>query len=84
MTKSNVAVAVENDGSNGRGYYCEGRQCAVKEKCHRHTSGIIQQNAVFNDYDILMLTEEKCKFFVDVKEVAQLGSGACSNKSNKR
>lgn len=82
MTKSNVTV--ENDGSNGRGYYCAGRQCAVKEKCHRHTSGIIQPNAVFNDYDILMLTEETCRYFVDVKKVAHLGLKASSNKSNKR
>lgn len=82
MTKSNVTV--ENDGSNGRGYYCAGRQCAVKEKCHRHTSGIIQPNAVFDDYDTLMLTEETCRYFVDVKKVAHSGLKASSNKSNKR
>lgn len=83
MTKSNVtAVEVaEHDGSNGRGYYCAGRQCAVKEKCHRHTSGIMQQEAVFNDYDILMLTEETCKFFVEVKKQIKKAN---SLKSNKR
>ena len=71
MTKSNVAVV--QDGSSGRGYYCAGSKCAIKEKCHRHTSGVAQLNAVFDDYDILMLTEESCKFFVNVKEVNQLG-----------
>jgi len=86
MTKSNVTAVevVVHDGSRGRGYYCAGRQCAVKERCHRHTSGIMQQDAVFNDYDILMLSEETCKYFVDVKKVAHLGLRACSNKSNKR
>jgi hypothetical protein len=87
MTKSNVTeveVAVHDGSSRGRGYYCAGRQCAVKERCHRHTSGIMQQDAVFNDYDILMLSEETCKYFVDVKKVAHLGPKASINKSNKR
>jgi hypothetical protein len=75
MTKSNVTevAVVAHDGSRGRGYYCAGRQCTVKEKCHRHTSGIIQRDAIFNDYDILMLSEETCRYFVDVKKANQIG-----------
>ena len=77
MIKSNVTVvAVEHDVSSGRGYYCAGRHCAVREQCHRHTSSVVQRNANFDDYDILMLSEGKCKYFVDVKETIQLGLGA--------
>jgi len=71
MTKSNVTVV--HDGSSGRGYYCAGRHCALREQCHRHTSSIVERNAHFDDYDKLMLTEGKCKFFIDIKEVTQLG-----------
>jgi hypothetical protein len=76
MTKSNVTVTpvVEvSDGSRGIGYYCAGRHCAKREQCHRHTSSIVERNAQFDDYDKVMLTEGKCKFFIDIKEVTQLG-----------
>jgi hypothetical protein len=71
MTKSNVTVV--GDGSRGIGYYCAGRHCAKREQCHRHTSSIVERNAQFDDYDKVMLTEGKCKFFIDIKEVTQLG-----------
>jgi predicted RNA-binding protein YlxR (DUF448 family) len=70
MTKSNVTVA--HDGSNGRGYYCAGRRCAIKEQCHRYTSNIVEYDARVNDYDKLIKTKEKCKFFVDVNEANQI------------
>lgn len=74
MVKSNVTVApVVHDGSSGRGYYCAGRHCTAREQCHRHTSSIVQRNADFDDYDILMLSEGTCKYFIDIKEVTQLG-----------
>jgi hypothetical protein len=71
MTKSNGTAV--HDGSSGRGYYCAGRHCALREQCYRHTSSIVERNAQFDDYDKLMLTEGKCKFFIDIKEVTQLG-----------
>ena len=71
MTKSNVTVV--GDGSRGIGYYCAGRHCAKREQCHRHTSSIVERNAQFDDYDKVMLTEGKCKFFIDIKEVTHLG-----------
>jgi hypothetical protein len=77
MVKSNVTavpvVPVLNSSGGGLGYYCAGRHCAVREKCHRHTSSIVQPNAVFDDYDKLMLSEGSCRFFVDVKEANRIG-----------
>ena len=74
MTKSNVTAVPEvGDGSRGIGYYCAGRHCAKREQCHRHTSSIVERNAQFDDYDKVMLTEGKCKFFIDIKEVTQVG-----------
>jgi len=71
MIKSNVTVV--HDGISGRGYYCAGRRCAIKKQCHRHTSSIVEHNARFNDYDKLIPTKGECKFFVDIREVTQLG-----------
>lgn len=74
MVKSNVTVVpVVEVRSGGRGYYCAGRHCAIREKCHRHTSGIGQKPSAFDDYDILMLSEGSCKYFVDVKTANQVG-----------
>ena len=73
MIKSNVTAVPEVSSSSGRGYYCAGRHCAKREQCHRHTSSIAQRNAVFDDYDILMLSEGSCRFFVDVKTANQVG-----------
>jgi hypothetical protein len=78
MTKSNVTVAeipVLNSSGGGLGYYCAGRHCTVKDKCHRYTSGVAQQNAVFDEYDTLMLSEKErtCKYFVNVKKANQIG-----------
>ena len=73
MIKSNVTAVPEVSSSSGRGYYCAGRHCAKREQCHRHTSSIVQRNAEFDDYDKLMLTEGKCKYFIDIKEVTQIG-----------
>lgn len=75
MTKSNVTVVevpVLNSSGGGLGYYCAGRHCTVKDKCHRYTSGVAQQNAVFDEYDTLMLSEESCKYFVHVKKANQI------------
>lgn len=74
MIKSNVTVVpVVNSSSGGRGYYCAGRHCAIREQCHRHTSSLVQRNADFDDYDILMLSEGSCRFFVDVNAANQVG-----------
>ena len=76
MTKSNVTeveVPVLNSSGGGIGYYCAGRHCSSRDKCHRHTSSIGQRNAVFDDYDKLMLSEGSCRFFVNVKTVNQIG-----------
>ncbi len=74
MVKSNVtAVPVVNSSGGGLGYYCAGKHCAVREQCHRHTSSLVQRNAEFDDYDILMLSEGSCKYFVDVKEANRVG-----------
>ncbi len=76
MVKSNVTVAevpVVLHSNGGLGYYCAGRHCAIRERCHRHTLSIVQPNAVFDDYDVLMLSEGSCRFFVDVKEANRVG-----------
>lgn len=73
MVKSNVTVVpVVEVRSGGRGYYCAGRHCAIRDKCHRHTSGIGQNSSAFDDYDVLMLSEGSCKYFVDVKTANQV------------
>lgn len=73
MIKSNVTEVPVVNSSSGLGYYCAGRHCAVREQCHRHTSSLVQRNADFDDYDILMLSEGSCKYFVDVKEANRVG-----------
>jgi hypothetical protein len=77
MVKSNVTAVSEvpilNSSGGGLGYYCAGRHCAKREQCHRHTSSLVQRNAEFDDYDILMLSEGSCRFFVDVKEANRVG-----------
>lgn len=74
VKKSNVTVVPEVEvPSGGRGYYCAGRHCAKREQCHRHTSSLVQRNADFDDYDILMLSEGSCKYFVNVKEANRVG-----------
>lgn len=54
-------------------YYCAGRHCAKRDMCDRHVASIKERNAEFDDYDILMLSEGKCKYFIDIKEVTQVG-----------
>ena len=74
MTKSKkteVEVEVEVN-SGGRSYYCGGRSCTKKEKCHRYTSGEQAGHTQFDDdYDIIMLHEQPapCKYFVNILSV---------------
>lgn len=74
MIKSNVrSVTTEHDGTSGKGYYCAGRHCAIKNQCHRYTASIDQENVKFNDYDAAQPSEIKCKYFAAIKEVIQAG-----------
>lgn len=74
MTKSiEPEVQVLNSSGGGIGYYCAGRHCAKRDKCHRHTASSRLSNAVFDDYDVLMLSEGSCRFFVNVNTANQIG-----------
>ena len=75
MIKSNVTEVpvVNSSARGGLVYYCAGRHCAISHDCHRYTSGIGQRNAVYDEYDTLMLSEGSCRFFVNIKEVNRVG-----------
>lgn len=53
-------------------YYCAGRFCTMRESCHRHVSSVQVNNAQFEDYDLVKLRDQSCKYFIDIKEVSQL------------
>lgn len=65
---------------SGIGYYCAGRRCKIREQCHRHTIGIVQPTATFNDYDMLREPKEPCKFFVDVDIINKKTSASQESK----
>lgn len=49
-------------------YFCAGRYCAEREKCHRHTSSVHVNEAPFNDYDLVRMKEgltKPCRYFID-------------------
>lgn len=52
-------------------YFCAGRFCTMREQCHRHVSSVQVNNAQFEDYDLVKLRDQNCKYFIDIKEVAQ-------------
>lgn len=62
--KTEVEVEVS---SHGRSYYCAGRNCSKREKCHRHTSSLGVNQAPFEDYDLAMIRDlpKTCRYFID-------------------
>ena len=58
-------------------YFCAGRYCAEREKCHRHTSSVHVNEAPFNDYDLVRMKEgltKPCRYYVDRNEATGLQS----------
>lgn len=53
--------------SSGSSYYCAGRNCSMRDSCHRHTSSYAVNQAPFEDYDLAMVRAlpKSCKFYVD-------------------
>lgn len=56
------------DNTTESRYYCAGRYCTAREKCHRHTSSTRVNNAAFDDYDLVYMRagwDAPCTYFVD-------------------
>lgn len=59
---------MEDNTTTESRYYCAGRFCTVREKCHRHTSSTRVNNAAFDDYDLVWMRagyNSTCIYFVD-------------------
>jgi|688.fasta_scaffold32904_9 hypothetical protein len=65
MTKSKETEIVVP--SSGTSYYCAGRNCRVRDVCHRHSSSYSVNQAPFEDYDLAMVRDlpKPCKFYVN-------------------
>jgi hypothetical protein len=52
-------------------YFCAGRNCQLRETCHRHTSSVTVTRPEFDDYDIAMLyaSYPNCKYYIDIRQV---------------
>jgi hypothetical protein len=59
-------------------YYCAGRNCIVRDKCHRHTSSTSVNRAEFEDYDLVMIRvfPEPCLHFIDRNQAEGLSPEA--------
>lgn len=71
MIKSKKTEVKQEEVHSGRSYYCAGRNCSIRETCHRHTSSVQVGRAEFDDYDIVMLHEHPspCKFYINIIEI---------------
>ena len=58
-----------NQDSTALGYYCAGRHCAKKEKCHRYVSSTKINNATYDQYDRKLLRDGICIYFVNITAV---------------
>ena len=78
MTKSKVMTVADISNTEARTYYCAGRYCAKREKCHRHTSSTQVNRAPFDDYDLVMIRDmnaRSCQYYVSIdKATADINS----------
>lgn len=78
MTKSKVMTVADISNTEARTYYCAGRYCAKREKCHRHTSSTQITRAPFDDYDLVMIKDtstRSCQYYVSIdKALADINS----------
>lgn len=71
MAKSKVTTVAELSNTEARTYYCAGRYCVKREKCHRHTSSTHITRAPFDDYDLVMIKDmntKSCQYYVSLTD----------------
>ena len=67
MIKSKKTEVEVELPSHGKSYYCAGRHCSKRDKCHRHTSSTGVNQAPFEDFDLVMIKSlpKPCQYFID-------------------
>ena len=71
MTKSKVIPVADISTTEARTYYCAGRYCVKREKCHRHTSSTQVSRAPFDDYDLVMIKDtnaKSCQYYISIEK----------------